>query len=173
MYTFHRTSKKKKKSSKAKHRFLLRHGSLSPQYKGWKKNIQQTEKNPATFIFLVLSETALAVQVLGRWWRAEVNDTKSGAKAALSSISVCRCQTSCPPSWAAGRIQYPCRLREGRWMEEEFTVPEHHRAPNPKGSLFSKSLHIQWPSCLQSLLRCTCRLLKCHSSRQMRIPSTV
>lgn len=37
----------------------------------------------------------------------------------------------------------------------------------------SRSLHTPWPSCLQSLLQCTCHLPRCHSSEPRMIPLTV
>lgn len=42
-----------------------------------------------------------------------------------------------------------------------------------RSSEFSRSLHKQWPSCLQILSQCTYHQLRCHSSGQRMTPWTV
>lgn len=77
--------------------------------------------------------------------------------------SVWHCQTSCPSTpglQATSMLSVWGKVDGGRvYCSSKAVCP-------------SRSLHIQWPSCHQSLSQCTCRLSRCHSSGQMRIPWT-
>lgn len=70
---------------------------------------------------------------------------------------------------AAGNIHAVC-VREGRWRKSLLFLSMSML--RVKAVCSSRSLHIQWPSCHQSLSQYTCRLSRCHSSGQTRIPWT-
>lgn len=70
---------------------------------------------------------------------------------------------------AARNIHAVC-VKEGRWRKSLpllSGIMLQSKAVCP-----SRSLHIRWPSCHQSLSQYTCRLWRCHSSGQTRIPWT-
>lgn len=170
MYTFHRTSKEKLQSEAP---LLVVSWNFISTLKrtNKKRNIQQTEKQQDIIFFLVPWGTALAVQVLVVWMRkgrAEGHSIQGHSSANVHSVW--HCQTSCPSTpGTAGNIHAVC-VREGRWRKSLLFLSMIML--RSKAVCSSRSLHIQWPSCHQSLSRCTCRLLRCHSSGQMRIPWT-
>lgn len=70
---------------------------------------------------------------------------------------------------AARNIHAVC-VKEGRWRKSLLLLSM--TMLRSKAVCSSRSLHIQWPSCHQSLSQYTCRLWRCHSSGQTRIPWT-
>lgn len=171
MYTFHRTSKEKLQSEAP---LLLVSWNFISTLKrtNKKRNIQQTEKQQDIIFFSVPWETALAVQVLVVWMRkgrAERHSIQCHNSAAIHFRLAL-------PNFlpihlgAAGNIHAVC-VREGGWRKCLLFLSMSMLRSKAVSS--NRSLHTQWPSCHQSLSRCTCRLRKCHSSGQMRTPWTV
>ena len=132
-----------------------------------KRNIQQTEKQQDIIFFLVPWGSALAVQV--RKGRAEGHGIQGHVGTDVHfSLALPNLLPAHPPPGAAGNI-HAVFVREGRWSLLFLSM----NMLWSKAVRSSRSLHTQWPSCHQSLSRCTCRLSRCRSSGQMRIPWTV
>jgi len=162
MYTFHRTSKEKLQSE-APLLVVSRNFISTLKRTNKKRNIQQTIKQQDIIFFWVPCGTALAVQVLVVWvrkGRAEGHSVHGHFSLALPNFLSIR-------SGAAGNIHAVC-LREARWRKSLLSTS----MLQAKAVRSSRSLHRQWPSCLQSRSQYTCRLTRCHSLERMRIPWT-
>ena len=162
MYTFHRTSKDKLQSEAP----LL---VVSWNFISTLKRTNKKKKNPTNritarhyFLLSALGNCTCCTSVSCMGEEGQSRRTQHPPRPPTFT-SVWHCQTSCPSTpglQATSMLSVWGKVDGGRvYCSSKAVCP-------------SRSLHIQWPSCHQSLSQCTCRLSRCHSSGQMRIPWT-
>lgn len=172
MYTFHRTSKEKLQNEAPL--LVVSWNFISTLKRTNKKKKYPTNRKTARHYFLLsaLGNCTRCTSVSrmseeGQSRRTQHPGPQQHQRAFQSGTAK---RPAHPPPGAAGNIHAVC-VGEGRWRKSlMFTSMNTLRS---KAFCSSRSLHIQWPSCHQSPSRCTCRLSRCHSSGQMKIPWTV
>lgn len=171
MYIFHRTSEEKLQIEAP---LLVESWNFistlkSKNKKKRKRKISDNQGKQRDIIFFLVSwGTTFAVQVVAVWLR-KGRATKSWHPGQQHcqrpfSLALPNFLPVHPGLYATSMLSV--------WRKVEKGTSPDWRGSGARAARSSRSLHKRWPSCHQSLSRCICRPLRCHSWGQTRIPWT-